>query len=271
MIHGDAERFFITLPELGLPYVCEVEYNTWRQGGFHSHGELQILAIIKGGFGLSFETQSYDLKAGGVCVLPARLMHSVSIIRQRPHCVFLDFRVDHTPASPLQAITNLYSGQQVFSTDADALRGVADELRSASQLGGAEKAATTMSLFWKMFALFSTDLSPRVEKPEDANLDRRLLIADGYLKDRLSSNIGVESVAAFAGLSRSQLTRLYMQHFKVGPAERLRQIRVERAQHLLKTSTLAIKEIAHACGFACPNHFCRTFREATGKAPSRCR
>ena len=71
-----------------------------------------------------------------------------------------------------------------------------------------------------------------------------------------------------AGLSRSQLTRLYAKYLGIGPAERLRQLRIEKAREMLRGSTLSIKQIAHVCGFTCPNHFCRVFQQVTGGTPT---
>ena len=89
--------------------------------------------------------------------------------------------------------------------------------------------------------------------------------------DATALDFDVAAVAAHVGLSRSQLTRLYLRHRKIGPAERFQQLRVERATRLLTASALTVKEIAHACGFVCPNHFCRVFRKQTRMTPSHYR
>ncbi|MGE3803487.1 MAG: helix-turn-helix transcriptional regulator, partial [Gemmataceae bacterium] len=91
---------------------------------------------------------------------------------------------------------------------------------------------------------------------------------DRYLQDHAGRPFGVEDIAAAVDLSRSQLTRLYRQHFGMGPAERLRTYRVQKASALLRGTTLPVKVVAHMCGFTCPNHFCRVFLQVMKTKPT---
>lgn len=51
-------------------------------------------------------------------------------------------------------------------------------------------------------------------------------------------------------------------------AREISRVRVQRAQTLLTTTSSSITEIALSLGFATPEHFSTTFREATGETPS---
>jgi AraC-like DNA-binding protein len=42
---------------------------------------------------------------------------------------------------------------------------------------------------------------------------------------------------------------------------------MERATRLLRETTLAVKEVAWACGFAAPSYFIRSFRAHHGVTP----
>jgi AraC-like DNA-binding protein len=70
------------------------------------------------------------------------------------------------------------------------------------------------------------------------------------------------------GLSRSYFSRQFKATFGLGFEEYLRRKRVERSEHLLRYSSLSIKQIADACGFASAAHFDRVFRRAGSETPS---
>jgi two-component system response regulator YesN len=51
----------------------------------------------------------------------------------------------------------------------------------------------------------------------------------------------------------------------------LNKIRLERAEPLLRKSTLTVSEIASLCGFKSATHFIRVFRKFNGCSPGRFR
>ncbi len=57
----------------------------------------------------------------------------------------------------------------------------------------------------------------------------------------------------------------------MGFNEYLNHIRLEQARMLLKGHDMKVKDIAHACGFADSNYFCRLFRKTTERSPSEYR
>jgi len=77
----------------------------------------------------------------------------------------------------------------------------------------------------------------------------------------------VRQLAAQTGYTADYLSNL----FSITTGEHLsafiNRLRVERAAHLLRESTLASKEIAWACGFSSPSYFIRAFRAHFGQAP----
>ena len=74
-----------------------------------------------------------------------------------------------------------------------------------------------------------------------------------------------------AGLSASQLRRLFHHHLKTTPRAYLRHQRLAMAQRLMLESTLSLQEIAVACGFCDGYHFSRDFRRVVGRTPTEWR
>ena len=82
------------------------------------------------------------------------------------------------------------------------------------------------------------------------------------------STFGVDALADAVLLSRRHLERRLREVTSQTPAELIRQMRLERASHLLKAGAGSVSEIAYAVGYKSPNYFSTAFREAFGHSPS---
>jgi AraC-like DNA-binding protein/mannose-6-phosphate isomerase-like protein (cupin superfamily) len=266
--HAPFDRYTVAFPEIGIPFLAEVEWNEWRNHRFHSHHEFQTLWILDGYMGLEIDGRRFDPPSGACYMIPATRIHNVYQRHEHPHCHFLDLRLSFEVDSPYSRFFGELHGQIVFHADAANLRSAAADLRAAIALNGPRRLARIQSVVWEMFfAMLSEAAAAPPEVASDPD-SVRLRIADGLMRDHIAEPLDVAAIAAAARLSRSQLTRLYRKHMNAGPAERLRQLRVEKARELLRSSALTVKEIAHVCGFACPNHFCRVFLQIAGTTPT---
>lgn len=88
-----------------------------------------------------------------------------------------------------------------------------------------------------------------------------------YALANAGSPIGVEDLAAVAGIGRFHFSRLFSKWYGMPPSVFLREIRMEKAVRLLQTERLTIKEIAERCGFSESSYFCKVFRKEMGISP----
>jgi AraC-like DNA-binding protein len=99
---------------------------------------------------------------------------------------------------------------------------------------------------------------------EDPRLDRAL----GALRTRpLAEPMRERELAELAGLSLSQLNRLFAAKLGRTPAEIWENRRLGRARTLLVATGQSVKSIAYELGFSSPPHFTSWFRERTGATP----
>jgi AraC-like DNA-binding protein len=254
---------------MGLPFLSEVEWVVdVRRHRFHDHRELQILWVLEGHMGLVLDNRRYEEPAGSCYVIPPGKRHRVFQRDAAPRVVFLDMRLTAEPPSPMMRFLEAAGQHVVYRARPEPLRAGAAELRGALALAGLRRAARVQAVLWSMLEEMTAHTPDTTAAEPDDTGDLRLRIADSVMRDSLAQPPDVAGLAAAAGLSRSQLTRLYKQHRGVGPAERLRQLRIEKARELLASTTLSVKEVAHVCGFVCPNHFCRVFLKVTGSTPT---
>jgi len=134
--------------------------------------------------------------------------------------------------------------------------------------GKAAQDSAILSLVWRLVAeSTSEDDGKAGESRRQVSVSPYVAVAESYMRCLVSQPIDVQAVARAAGISPSQLTRLYKKEMAATPASRLKQIRVETAMQLLDATALSVKEISVMCGFANQNHFSRVFRTETGVTP----
>lgn len=81
----------------------------------------------------------------------------------------------------------------------------------------------------------------------------------------------VSEMARSAGYSVDHFSRVFAEVAGLSPQAYVRRARIERAQQLLRESSLTISEIAAALGYADVYFFSRQFRQVAGMAPTHWR
>ncbi|MDA3960678.1 MAG: AraC family transcriptional regulator [Planctomycetota bacterium] len=88
-----------------------------------------------------------------------------------------------------------------------------------------------------------------------------------HIQRHLADALGVDDLAALAGMSRAHFSRRFKHHTGHAPGAWLQARRLERACHLLRATHDPIATIAMACGFTDGNYFARQFRAHHGLSP----
>ncbi|MFC6339556.1 helix-turn-helix domain-containing protein [Pseudomonas sp. CCM 7891] len=98
---------------------------------------------------------------------------------------------------------------------------------------------------------------------------RRQLVE--YIDQQLADPISLGQLAGMCALSEYHFARMFRESFGLPPHQYLLARRVSRARELLRGSSLALSEIALACGFSSASHFTNRFRQAMGATPGEYR
>ncbi len=101
--------------------------------------------------------------------------------------------------------------------------------------------------------------------PEDAFILRIKAVFDEKMDD---PQFDLDALSQVLLLSRSQLGRKVKALTGQSPAVFLRSLRLQKARHLLLTSSLTVKEVAYDVGFSDPAYFSRSYSERYGENPS---
>ena len=116
------------------------------------------------------------------------------------------------------------------------------------------------------FSIYNEEILKKAEKLHFLNTStkieilRRLNLAKEYLYSNYNQNISLDDLAEHSCLSVNHLLRTFKQAFNLTPHQFLIQLRLKRAQLLLKSTSYPINEVVNLIGFECPSSFIRLFK-----------
>lgn len=102
-------------------------------------------------------------------------------------------------------------------------------------------------------------------------MDSRVEKIEQLIRENVQREWSLLELAQAVNLSVWRLSHIFADEVGKSPMQYLRQLRMDRARHLLETSFLSVKEIAHQVGLNDESHFVRDFKKVYGDAPSRYR
>lgn len=102
--------------------------------------------------------------------------------------------------------------------------------------------------------------------PEKERFVQKLI---AYIESQLENEtFSIEAAASEMNMSYAAFYRKVRTLMDVSPVDLVKQLRMQRAQHLLSTEdSLPISEVAYRCGFSTPQYFNRVFKETMGLTP----
>jgi len=107
-----------------------------------------------------------------------------------------------------------------------------------------------------------------LQKSEDIDPSMQTYIrCRKYIDEHFSTLRSVNEIAEKCHINAAYLCRLFKRFEKTPPYEYLLGMKMNEACHLLQSTPLSIKTIAHRLSFNDPYSFSRTFKRMTGLAP----
>ena len=102
-------------------------------------------------------------------------------------------------------------------------------------------------------------------------MDRRIETLIAKMEKDTTVGWNVSSLAAQVNLSASRLRHLFKEETGTTPANYLKELRTKRAEELLSTTFLSVKEIVKRVGLGSGSHFVREFKRIRGTSPAKYR
>ena len=99
-------------------------------------------------------------------------------------------------------------------------------------------------------------------------MDRRIELIISKFKKDTAAPWDIPTLAVLVNLSPSRFRHLFKQETGMGPAQYLKDIRLIKAEKMLRTTFLSIKQILKQVGIGSNAHFVRDFRRKYGTTPT---
>ena len=113
-----------------------------------------------------------------------------------------------------------------------------------------------------LFSRFLEKATPRVWTN-----DERLTKVQEYVRQHMDKDMNIEELADVACMTKHYLIRLFKRELGVSPLQYINRKKMERAQLLLLTENMSVKEVAWYLGFNDHSYFIRLFKKITGMTP----
>jgi transcriptional regulator GlxA family with amidase domain len=95
----------------------------------------------------------------------------------------------------------------------------------------------------------------------------KLVDAVSLMEANIEEPLPLDDVAAYVGVSRRQLERLFDKYLHCAPSRYYLELRLYRARLLLLQTNIPIIEVAVSCGFSTAPHFSKCYSDFYGKPP----
>jgi len=102
----------------------------------------------------------------------------------------------------------------------------------------------------------------------DANIERSMERVVYQMEEKLGEEITIDDLAHAALFSKFHFSRLFQRTTGISPGRFLSALRLERAKHLLVSTSLNVVDISHRVGYASVGTFSSRFSSSVGVSPT---
>ncbi len=92
--------------------------------------------------------------------------------------------------------------------------------------------------------------------------------AQHYIEQHYPEKITVEQLAALTYISSSGLSHRFKSEMGISPIEYLLEVRLQKAQNMMRRKNISLTDIALACGFSSLSHFSSSFAAKMNMTPT---
>ncbi len=103
------------------------------------------------------------------------------------------------------------------------------------------------------------------------DIRREIVSTQNYINQNYSRDLSVEMLASLVYLTPDYLSRLFKKSTGKSLSQYIRQVRMEQASELLRTTSRKVIDIGTSVGYANYSYFCQSFREYFGRSPEKYR
>lgn len=233
----------------------------------------KVLIVLQGKGRLETKRRQWFLRPDLQVIIPPGLTHRICDEPAEPLSIYVI--CIGAPALQAELSSLLAHDRPRFLAGHDlarASRRVVRQLRFEevrSEPGSILVRSGLTSLFIARSLRQTTDQSDAAQEPSTAT--ERVKVALDTVRTRFYEQQDIETAALRTGISRRRFTQLVRSLTDRSWTDIVRDLRLDHAERLLRTTTHPVTAVAFECGFEELSTFHRAFRRRTGTTPERWR
>ena len=256
-IHGKPEFPFAVYP-------CSFEVN-WRGTPLHWHEELEIMYIVSGSGWINVQGDRIPVETGDMVLVAPQKVHGIDQDQnnEMTHYALL-FRPSMLETGYAQILKGKGRGLPVYLPKGDRLnRRLAPLILELSLNRKKADSDYVLMILSQLYAI-AYHIIHENREPGGAEQDRhsnydRLKVVLEYLRENYARETNVEEAAAMCGFSASHFMKLFRELTGSSFTQYLKNLRLDTAAGLLRTTNDRVGDIAETVGFRNLPYFTRAF------------
>ena len=224
-----------------------------------------FIYIVQGSLTINAGTKSLHLSCGDLFYIPEGV-HYTAVWEGSPNIEYYNLNVVSNSYD-----SSLSSGSFALQRiDGLSTRETFEMTRQIFILMQTEERVKKIEALGLYYAFYAKAF-PLLASAEPERYSPVLVKAIEYIEANYAENFSVSTLASVCFVSESRLHHIFTEKLGSTPIKYRNQLRVERAAHDLRSSTLPIENISAKHGFNSPTYFRETFKDYTGLTPTEYR
>jgi AraC-like DNA-binding protein len=224
-----------------------------------------FIYIVEGRLTINAGISKLNLSEGDLFYIPEGIRYT-AIWEGNPHVEYYNLNVvSNSYDSALSS-----SGFALQRIDALSTSHTLDTVKQIFSLMQTEERVKKIEALGLYYAFYAKAF-PLLESADPQKYSPVLVKALEYIEQSYTENFSISDLAAICFVSESRLHHIFTEKLGITPIKYRNQIRVERAAHDLRSTSLSIEAISAQHGFNSPTYFRETFKDFTGLTPTEYR
>ena len=253
-----------------------------RKPSFHSHPELELVYIEKG-FGKRIVNNKVErFEDGDLVLLGPHVPHiwlsapafydEASTLESRAIVAYLHPSIFESLFEMLGETSEMKLLFQQAQKGIKILGNTHNEVVELLMLLEGKSGFERMSIVMRIMHLIANSSETAIiggddPLPADNAQSDRLVDVIRFMNGHFHEQITLKQVAGIACMAEPSFSRFFKIRTKLTFSRYLENLRINRSLELLLQTEMPVADIAEACGYRFSSHFCKVFKEHTGKSP----
>ncbi|TNJ65984.1 helix-turn-helix domain-containing protein [Paenibacillus hemerocallicola] len=234
-----------------------------------------VTRITDGAVVVGIDNASYKVEPGQALIIPANVKYTFHLLGDTAVTHWLNFNFtlfEHFPL--LDLLETPYTTSDAIGNEIGQLQAEISDLVHAKHTNNSAALFAAAKVKQRLFSVLEIVMSISRHKAgslEKMNKFQKFQPVFKYIEEHLDEKIKVSQLAGLLFVSTSHFYKEFQDSFDLSPMQYIQSQRFKKAQYLLSTSDLTVREIANLVGYDSTFPFIRFFKSMYGNSPGHYR